>query len=379
MNIKEVKINKNLIIGPGRPVFIVAEIGKNFIQEEEVLDPKIYLKRSKKLIRLAKEAGADAVKFQTHQVDDEQADIGVTSPHFKGSDRYKWVKRNTEATPKWFWEELKTYCEETGILFHSTPMSRGSARLLESIGAPLWKVGSGDILDFVTLDFLASTKKPVIFSSGMSTLKETDKAINFLKKRNVPTVLMHCVSKYPCPPEELHLRTIEFYRDRYDVPVGFSDHSVGIESVDYTLAAVALGAMAIEKHFSTSRDLWGSDHKASLTPDEFKIMVTRVRELEKDSKRKKEILESEIVKKGLGKKTKILKRDEEVFRPLFRKTLVALENIPEGEEITVGKVGAMRPQAYLAGLPSEEYESVVGKKTKKSIKKYEPITREILT
>src|SRR3989344_3312716 len=243
-------------------VFIVAEIGKGFIQTEEDQTPEVYLENAKELARLAQGAGADAVKFQTHTVEDEQADINVVAPHFKGADRYNWVKRNTLAAPIWFWQELKKYCDQIGLVFFSTPMSRGAAQLLNEVGVDLWKVGSGDLLDFVMRDYIASTGQPIIISAGMSTLEETDLAVDFLKRRGAEFALMHCVSKYPCPPEDLQLQTIGFFKSRYNVPVGFSDHSTGIDSA---VAAAALGASIIEKHFSKSRDLWGSDHKVALT------------------------------------------------------------------------------------------------------------------
>ena len=181
--------------------FIVAEIGKNFIQTQEERPVEEYLANAKALVKAAHEAGADAVKFQTHNVEDEQLNISVVSPHFKGADRYSWVTRNTNATPlNEFWRPLKQYCDGLGIIFHSTPMSRGAAQKLNQLGVGLWKVGSGDILDFVMLDYLASTKKPIIMSCGMSTLEETDQSINFLKQRNADVILLHCVSKYPFPP-----------------------------------------------------------------------------------------------------------------------------------------------------------------------------------
>ncbi|MEK7074704.1 MAG: N-acetylneuraminate synthase family protein, partial [Patescibacteria group bacterium] len=144
-------------------IFIIAEIGKNFIQTQEERPVAEYLENAKVLVRAAKESGADAVKFQTHNVEDEQLNINVVSPHFKGADRYSWVTRNMNATPlDEFWRPLKAYCDEIGIIFHSTPMSRGAAHMLQQLDVPFWKVGSGDILDFVMLDYLASTKKPII-------------------------------------------------------------------------------------------------------------------------------------------------------------------------------------------------------------------------
>lgn len=343
--------------------FIIAEIGKNFIQTPDERPREEYLTNAKELIKKAKEAGADAVKFQTHNAEDEQSDIEITSPHFSGSDRYSWVRRNTLATPLEFWQEIKKYCDELGIVFFSTPMSRGAAVKLEKAGVPLWKVGSGDILDFVLLDYLAGTGKPIIISSGMSTLEEVDKAVYFLKSRTDKVALLHCVSKYPCQPSELNLGTINFLRKRYDLPTGFSDHSLGHDSA---VAAVNLGARIIEKHFSLSRDLWGADHKVSMTPDEFKAMVESIR-----SGRKVDLAD-------YGTEEKILNEGEAIFRPFFRKTLTAGREIKGGEILTAEMIYAMRPQAHLPGLPSEDYESLLGRPVKKDLRKYEAITSDIL-
>lgn len=356
-------------------VFVVAEVGKGFIQTEEDQSVETYLKNAKELAKLAKESGADAVKFQTHTVEDEQANINVVAPHFKGADRYNWVKRNTLATPIWFWQELKEYCDEIGILFFSTPMSRGAAQVLNKVGVDLWKVGSGDILDFVMLDYIASTKKPLIISGGMSTLEEVDKVVDFLKRRNVDFALMHCVSKYPCPPEDLQLQTVSFFKNRYNIPVGFSDHSIGIDSA---LAAVVLGATIVEKHFSLSRDLWGSDHKVAMTPEELKSLVLGVRELEKDFSKKEEYLAKEVVKAGLGQAAKTLQEDEAQFRPFFRKTLVAAADIAKGAKIRPEMISAMRPQLHLKGLPSEKYEEVLGRVSKYAIAQGSPISSGLL-
>ncbi len=351
------------ILQLGNRVFIVAEIGKNFIQTKEDKTTEEYLANAKELIKAAKDAGADAVKFQTHNVEDEQLKIAIRSPHFDGSDRYSWVKRNSEATPFAFWQEIKRYCDELGIIFFSTPMSRGAARLLDQIDAPLWKVGSGDILDFVMLDYLASTGRPIIISSGMSTKEELDTSLAFLRKRTDGIIIMHCVSKYPCPPEELYLDTIPYLASRYDVPLGFSDHSLGWEGA---VAAAQKGARLIEKHFSFSRDAWGSDHKVSLTPSEFKRMVGAIRG------------NRPVDASKFGSGVKVLDAAESAFRPIFRKSLMAGQDIPAGTIIAKEMVYAMRPQQYAGGLPSEEYEGVLGKKVARSLKKYDPITQDIL-
>ncbi len=355
-------------------VFIIAEIGKNFIQTEDERPVKEYLENAKVLVQAAKDSGADAVKFQTHEIKDEQLNIHVVSPHFKGRDRYSWVSRNTKAAPvNTFWRPLKKYCGEIGILFFSTPMSRGAAEKLNAL-VPIWKIGSGDILDFVMLDYLASTQKPIIMSSGMSTLGELDRAVDFLKRRQAEVILLHCVSQYPCPPEELSLGTINFLRERYSLPTGFSDHSLGIDSA---LAAVAMGAKVIEKHFSFARDLWGADHKVSMTPEEFKVMANGIRAIEHNPALGGEYLDkrgSEVAASG----AKVLQDGEAVFRPYFRKSLMAARNISRGEVLTSDMLYAMRPQAHAGGLPSEEYENVLGRILKADLRKYDPITEGAL-
>lgn len=357
-------------------VFVIAEIGKGFIQSEDERPVAEYLANAKALVEAAKDAGADAVKFQTHTVEDEQLNIDVTAPHFKGSDRFSWVSRNERATPvDGFWQPLKEHCDELGITFFSTPMSRGAAKLLTDLDVPLWKISSGDILDFVMLDFLRTTNKPILVSTGMSTLEEVDLAMKFLQEKNDRVAILHCVSKYPAPPEDLHLKTIDFFKYRYKRPVGFSDHSIGTDSA---LAAVALGATVIEKHFSFDRALWGSDHKVSITPDELRTLVKGIRELERDPKKKMEYLEKEIVKKGMGTSAKVLQEDEATFRQYFRKSLMAGFDIPAGTQLEPEMIFAMRPQMYAGGLPSEYYPAILGRSVSSDVKKYSPLTFDML-
>ena len=347
-------------------VFIIAEAGKNFIQTEEEKSVEEYLQNAMWLVDEAMKAGADAIKFQTHNIEDEQLNIEITSPHFQGSDRYRWVTRNNQATPlNEFWKPLKQYCDKKGIIFFSTAMSRGAARILDEVGVNIWKIGSGDILDFVMLDYMRMSGKPIILSSGMSTLAEVELAVKFLRAKNNRVALLHCVSKYPCPPEELRLKTIEFYKERFTMPIGFSDHST---SIDSALAAVAMGATILEKHFSRSRTLFGADHKVSLTPKEFTDLVNGVREVQDSPAKRKEILKSEFVKKGMGRKAKVLQDSEVVFRPLFRKSLMAGQDIPAGATLRADMIYAMRPQQYAGGLPSEKYEEVLGSKSKIALK-----------
>ena len=360
-------------------VFVIAEIGKNFIQTEDIKTIDEYLYNAKLLIKNAKKSGADAVKFQTHNVEDEQINMNVFSPHFKGKDRYSWVKRNTDITPlEKFWIPIKEYCNKLKILFFSTPMSRGAAEILTKLDVDIWKVGSGDLLDFVMLDYLARTQKPIILSSGMSTLQEVDKTISFLKKRNADIALLHCVSSYPCSAENLNLAVINLLKKNYKIPIGFSDHSLDNLS---SILACCNGAKIIEKHFSFSRDFWGPDHKVSVTPNEFKELVHEIRNFERNPLYCKEKLmnsDNDFVKKIIGKESKILQLNESQFRPLFRKSLVSAMDLKKDTIISPNMVYAMRPQEYIKGLPSEDYEKILGKKTNKDLKKYEPITEELL-
>lgn len=319
------------------------------------------------LVDAAVDSGVDAVKFQTHEVEDEQLNLDITSPHFKGSDRYSWVTRNTNATPLSFWKAVKQHCDKRGMMFFSTPMSRKAAMKLDQVGVDLWKVGSGDVQDNVTLDYITSSGKPIIISTGMVSLKELDEVINHIQSKKAPVVVLYCISQYPCPPEHFNLGTIEYLQEKYpEIVIGFSDHSIGF---DVTLAAVKLGAKVIEKHFSFSRDLWGADHKVSMTPDEMKKMVAAIR-----SGAYKDVNES----KYYGDKERELDGAKNQFRPYFNKSLVAGTDIPAGTIITKESIFAMRPMMYAKGLPANQFEMVVGKTTTKELRKYDPITADAL-
>ena len=260
----------------GDDVFVIAEIGKNFIQTEKDRPVSEYLQNAKDLVDEAIETGCDAVKFQTHEVEDEVLNIDFTSPHFTGADRYSWVTRNTNATPlEGFWKPLKQYCDEKGIIFFSTAMSRKAAEKLSEVNVNLWKLGSGDVFDYLTIDHISESGKPLIISTGMVSLKELDDIVSHIVSKRIPLAVLYCISQYPAPPEYFNLATIEHFREKYpDIVIGFSDHSLGDE---ISLAAVKLGAKVIEKHFSLSRDLWGADHKVSMTPEEMKSMVKKIR------------------------------------------------------------------------------------------------------
>lgn len=248
---------------------IIADCGKNFIDRDDEMALPYYAEKAIALIKKAKEVGADIVKFQTHIFEDEQDK--------RSSERYNWIKFNEKITPATFWEELKRQCDEVGIEFMTTPMSKKAAEKVNHL-VKRWKVSSADIVDYKLLEYLKSTGKPIILSVGMSTEKEIDKVVNFLG--NQIEFINYCVSIYPCPIYKIDLTNLIRLGGKYDgVPIGFSDHSLSIET---PVLAVRMGAYAIEKHFTLDRNAFGPDHKVSLLPEEFKQMVDLCKLAEKE-------------------------------------------------------------------------------------------------
>ena len=346
-----------------KEIEIICEIGKNFCTTKEEQPISVLLENAKKLIREAKNAGADVAKWQVHNYLDEiHPEAHITSPHFD-QDRYEWVKRNTY--PFSFWLILKAYCEAIGIEFLATPMSRGAAVLLEELGVKRWKIGSGDICDFVLLDYIRQTGKPVILSSGMSSLEELRKAYNYLKEKVDDITIMHCVSIYPCPLEKLNLLTIPFLKKEFpEAKIGFSDHSQGVVG---SLMAKFLGAEVIEKHFTLNKNAWGSDHNISLEPLDFKFLCEDLKK--KYTLEEKKEMET-IIKntKSLGVETKFINEEEMKFRKVFHKGLFAGRDIKKGEPIAREDIIALRPRGDAP--KSEEYEFYLDKTATKDIPKY---------
>lgn len=237
-------------------VLTVAEAGKNFITSDKIT-VKEALKNAKKLALVAKQAKADCVKYQCHVAEDE-----LKKRHPK---RHEWIQLNEILTSyRDFWLPLKEYCDEIGIEFMATPMSRLAAEKIEPL-VKRWKVASPDIYDFLLLEYLKSTKKEIILSSGMTDKIDQDKAVNFIG--GCPSIL-HCVSEYPCPPEHLNLWEVRFYD-------GLSDHSLSLVS---GAMAVAMGAKIIEKHFTY--DNWGKDAPLSLNPKQLRSYIINIRQAE---------------------------------------------------------------------------------------------------
>lgn len=348
----------------GDRIFIIAEIGKNFIETEDERPVAEYLENAKRLVDAAVASGVDAVKFQTHEVEDEVLNIDFTSPHFKAKDRYSWVSRNTHATPlDEFWKPLKAYCDEQGIIFFSTPMSRMAGEKLAALDVPLWKIGSGDVEDHLMLEQVAKTGKPLIISTGMVSFDELRDVVTHTESLGIPLVVLYCISQYPAPADAFNLASIERFKEAFpNAVVGFSDHSI---THDAALRAMKLGARVIEKHFSFSRDHWGADHKASITPAEMRELV--------DSARSRSY-ESVEVGEYYGERERELEGATNTYRPYFNKALMAGRDIEAGEVITSSMLYAMRPVALAGGLPANRLRDVVGKRASRAHRKYDPIT-----
>jgi sialic acid synthase SpsE len=254
-------------IGNGRPVFVIAEIGINHNGD---------VGTAKKLIDVAIAAGCDAVKFQKRTpaicVPPEQASILRETPW--GTMTYLEYKERIEFGTDEF-SEIDAHCRAKNILWFASPWDVPSVEFLESFNTPVFKIASACLTDDELLGAIRATGKPVIMSTGMSTLAEIDHAISLLDRANL--ILGQATSTYPCKPEELNLRAIQSLRERYGVPVGYSGHETGLQT---TIAAVALGAVFVERHITLDRAMWGTDHAASVEPGGLERLVRDLRNVE---------------------------------------------------------------------------------------------------
>lgn len=331
---------ENNIIGKNRPVFIIAEAGVNHNGKFDL---------AKKLIDVAKNAGADAVKFQSFQADILSTKTAVQCSYQKENigqeeSQYKMLKRLE--LPRKFHAPLKEYCREKKIVFLSTPFSEDDADYLENLGVAAFKIPSGEINNYPYLKHIAKKGKPMIVSTGMSTMEEVKRAINIIKENgNKKIILLHCTTNYPASPESLNLKVIKTMQKELDVPIGYSDHSEGSIA---GIATVALEACIIEKHFTLDRDMEGPDHKASLEPRELKAMIKAIR--------KTELMLGDEIKKCTDEEIGTLK--------VIRKSIVAKRNLKKDKIITLDDLIIKRPGT---GIPPNEIDKILGKKTVKKI------------
>lgn len=339
------------MIGVKHPCFIIAEAGVNH-------NGSVSLAR--RLVDAAAKAGADAVKFQTFKAEKlvtrsaPQAKYQIRNTG-KTESQYDMLKRlelSAEAHRK-----IASYCLKRKIIFLSTPFDEASADLLEEIDVPAFKISSGELTNLPFLEHVAKKGKPMIISTGMATFAEVGKAVDTVRRTgNKHIALLHCVSSYPAEARWANLRAIQTMQKQFDVPVGYSDHVIGNETA---LAAVALGACVIEKHFTIDRKLPGPDQKLSLEPDELKQLISGIR----------------IVESALGNGIKKPVKAEKPVASLVRRSLVAACDIPKGILLAKKHIAIKRPGT---GLPPVMFLSLLGRKTRFFIKQGTLFTRTMI-
>ena len=310
---------------------------------------------AKKMVEAAVEAGADAIKFQTFKAEQLVTKEAPKANYQKATtgegNQYAMLKALELSLEDHI--ILKNYCQEQGIVFISTPFDFESVDLLTQLDLPFFKVSSGDITNLPFLEYIAKKNKPVILSTGMANLGEVETAVEtILGTGNQDLILLHCTSNYPTAFEDVNLRAMLTLKEAFKLPVGYSDHTIGIEA---PIAAVSLGARVIEKHFTLDKTMAGPDHRASLEPHELKAMVAQIRHVEK----------------AMGDGVKRCAKSEEKNKLVSRKSIVAGRDIQQGEEITREMVQFKRPAS---GLAPGDLKLVLGKKAKKDLKKDEIIT-----
>jgi N-acetylneuraminate synthase len=336
---------RNKTIGEGEPCFVIAEVG---LAHEGSLGCAFAY------IDAIADAGADAVKFQTHLADFEStAQESFRVPVFP-QDRLRRDYWERTAFSEGEWTKLREHAEARDLVFMSSPFSVEAVRLLRKVGMAAWKIASGEVSNIPMLREIASTGQPVLLSTGMSRKAEIEEAVNVVRQSNADLVLFQCTSRYPCPPEHLGLNMIAEYGKRYGVPVGFSDHSGEPAAA---IAAFSLGACSVEVHVTFSRKCFGPDVSSSLTVEELEATVRGIRYLEK-------AFSSPVDKEEEA-------RDLESVRALFTKSLVAAANLDAGTVLTGDLFGLKKPRL---GIPAEDVEKVVGKTLVRDKKKDDFIT-----
>ena len=293
------------------------------------------------------DGGADAVKFQTHIAHAESTPGEPWRVKFSKQDasRYDYWKR-MEFTEEG-WRGLKVHADERGLLFLSSPFSMEALQLLERLGMAAWKVASGEVTNHLLLEAMAKTGKPVLLSSGMSTLAELDAAVALVRKLDVPVAVMQCTSMYPCPPEKVGLGMLETFRARFDCPVGLSDHSGTIYA---GLAAATLGCELLEIHITLSREMFGPDVPSSITTTELRQLVEGVRFIEA-------MRAAEVNKDGVAE-------DLAGLRKLFTKSVVVRTDLAAGAALTLDDMTAKKPGT---GIPAARIRELVGRKLRRAV------------
>ncbi len=303
--------------------------------------------------------GCSVIKFQTHIA---EAESSIHEPF-----RVKFSKQDATRFEYWQrmeftleqWKGLKAHCDEVGIEFMSSPFSNAAVDLLEEVGVKRYKVGSGEVNNFVLLEKIVQTGKPLIISSGMSSFEELDKTVAFLKSRNVVFSIVQCTTSYPTLPDQYGLNVINEFKERYNVPVGFSDHSASIE---VCIAAAALGAEILEFHVVFDKEMFGPDVKSSLTMDEVKVLVKAVRNID-------------VALKNPVDKSDITAFD--TLKSTFEKSICVNKNMSKGHIISFSDLDTKKPKGF--GILTNDYKNIIGKKLNKGLQQWDFLNYDDLT
>lgn len=337
-------------IGEGYPTYIIAEMSANHNQDFD---------QAVKIIKAAKKAGADAIKLQTYTPDTITIDCDNDYFRIKGTiwEGYNLYKLYGEAYTPWEWQpNLKKVADEIGLDFFSTAFDETAVDFLESMDVSTYKVASFEVVDIPLLKIIAQTGKPIIMSTGMASLSEVDEAVATIRDAGGTQIaLLKCTSSYPALPEEMNLRSIPHLSEAFNVPAGLSDHTLGIA---VSIAAVALGACIVEKHFTLSRQDPSPDSAFSLEPHEFKEMVDAVR----------------VAEKALGKVHYGVSEHEEESR-VFRRSLFVVKDTKVGEVFSVDNIRSIRP-CY--GLHTRYLADVIGRYAARDIERGTPLTWDLV-
>jgi len=341
---------KNRSIGDGNPAYLIAEMSANHAGD---------MGRALEIIHAAKESGADCIKIQTYTPDTITMNCNnefftLSGGTWKGENLYELYGK---AYTPWEWQgRLKEEADKIGIDFFSTPFDKTAVDFLEELKVDFYKIASFEVVDIPLLKAVAATQKPIVMSVGMATTEEIEEAMKAIYSQgNTQLAILKCSSVYPAIPDTMNLKTLQDMKERFGVPVGLSDHSMGNIAA---VTAVALGANIIEKHFCLSRDIENPDVSFSMEPEEFAEMVKNIR----------------LAEKAMGKVSYELSAAEKESRNT-RKSIFVSADIKKGEVLTPENIRVVRP-AY--GMEPKYYEMVLGKKVKEDLKFGTPLSFDVI-
>jgi N-acetylneuraminate synthase len=333
-------------IGKEYPCYIIAEIGVNHNGQ---------LSLAKKLIDAAIESGANAVKFQKRNLQSLYRKESLANPNSESQGfEILLAELNEVELTNDDYIEIVDYCNEKKITFLCTPWDMPSVDFLEKLDTVTYKISSGDMTNFPLIKYASNTRKPLIISTGMSKIEEIEKMVSFVRTLNIPFVILHANSTYPSPIESLNLNLIPEFEKRFELLVGFSDHSIGIIG---SVTAANIGAVIIERHITLDKTMKGLDHSSSLEPNEFNEMVSMIR----------------LSEKAKGKTIKKMTRAEVLQREVVSKSIVCILDICEGEIFSEKNIEAKGPEK---GLSAQYFFDIIGKKSSRHIKSGEYVLEE---